>query len=124
MDNNTASSLRPRLANSTKRFIAGVFALLPAQLHAQQCWWEALSGGGFTAGVRAFTVFDGGGGPRLHVGGGFRQSTGNPVSFVGRWEGQGWSALGSSVGGPVLGLTVFDDGSGLALCVGGVFGGV
>ena len=125
MGNNTFKNPHPKGGDSMKRLVATaatVALCANATSHAQPCTWEALSAGGFTSSVRAFAVFDDGTGPRLHVGGGFRQSLGSPVSFIGRLEGHEWSGLGSSVGGPVLALTLFDDGAGPALYVGGAFG--
>jgi len=74
--------------------------------------------------VRALAVFDDGSGPALYAGGSFTRAGGGAANGIARWDGSGWSALGSGVGpsGRIVdALTVFDDGSGPALCVGGSF---
>ena len=125
MENNT-TNLHLEISGSMKGSLAVLVASMlcaDATTHAQSCEWQALSGGGFSgiAGVFALDTFDSGTGPELYAGGVFRQSSGNAGSFIARWDGREWSALGSSVGGPVRALTVFDDGTGLALYIGGAF---
>ena len=75
--------------------------------------------------VRAVAVFDDGAGPALYVGGTFTTAGGITVNRVAKWDGSGWSALGSGLGGgtspSVDALLVFDDGSGPALYAGGKF---
>ena len=75
--------------------------------------------------VHAITVFDDGGGPAVYVGGTFTTAGGITANRVARWDGSGWSALGSGLGGgtspSVDALLVFDDGSGPALYAGGKF---
>ncbi|HVS04176.1 MAG TPA: Ig-like domain-containing protein, partial [Thermoanaerobaculia bacterium] len=80
----------------------------------------------YQAGIRAMAVFDDGHGAALYVGGTFLQAGGIRANFVARYDGAGWSPVGSAVyGGGVNGfvqaMTVFDDGSGPALYVGGFF---
>ncbi len=93
--------------------------------------WSALGSGvsdgpfGVTS-VSALTAFDDGGGEALYAGGRFTTAGGVAASYIAKWNGTSWSALGSGMsGGPgfpgVLALTVFDDGGGNALYAGGVF---
>ena len=92
--------------------------------------WSALSGGGIGSSpsngsetVEALAVHDDGLGKQLYAGGRFSTAGGTPAENVARWDGAGWSALGSGVsGGPyvvVQALASFDDGSGPKLYVGG-----
>ena len=80
--------------------------------------WSPLGGGvsgpGAFDAVHALSSFDdgSGAGPALHAGGDFTSAGGNPVSFIAKWDGASWSALGSGMNGSVLGLHAFDDGSG------------
>jgi len=69
-------------------------------------------------------VFDDGGGPALYVGGTFTTAGGLPASGIARWDGSGWSALTSGLGGfspSVWALAVYEDDSGAALYAGGTF---
>ena len=77
--------------------------------------WDPMSGtwstvGGSTNGsVDALVVFDDGGGTDLYVGGGFTSAGGvGGTSFVARWDGTTWSAVGTGINAPVFALTVFD----------------
>ena len=54
-------------------------------------------------------------GPALFVGGAFDTAGTAPALNVARWDGKGWSALGSGLEGTVYALTWFDDGGGAAL---------
>jgi hypothetical protein len=81
---------------------------------------SGLTGGSYPA-VEALAVFDDGGGPALYVGGTFATAGAVPASYIAKWDGSSWSALGSGMDLPVLALTVFDDGSGAALYAGGNF---
>jgi hypothetical protein len=86
--------------------------------------WSAL-GSGITSGnsnVRALAVYDDGRGPALHVGGAFTSAGGIPASALARWDGSGWSAVGTGASGVVQALAVFADVSGPSLAVGGSFG--
>ena len=71
--------------------------------------------------VKALTVFDDGNGTALYAGGRFTTAGGAAASYIARWDGSSWSALGSGVSAQVLALTVFDDGNGAALYAGGYF---
>ena len=75
--------------------------------------------------VTGMCVFDDGTGPALYMSGTFSSAGGVPASSIARWNGAGWSAVGTGIGGSSLPwagrLTVFDDGSGPALYVGGIF---
>jgi hypothetical protein len=87
--------------------------------------WEALDGGVsyFTTPssplVSALAVHDDGSGPRLFVGGQFTAAGDAPASYLARWSGSDWTALGSGVDDGVHALAVFDDGAGVALYAGG-----
>jgi len=71
--------------------------------------------------VSALTVFDDGTGPALYAGGSFIAAGGVVANNIAKWNGVGWSALGSGTNGSVGALTVFDDGTGAALYAGGGF---
>ena len=66
-------------------------------------------------------VYDDGGGPALFVGGGFSVAGGTQASYVAKWDGASWSALGLGMDDWVWGLSVYDDGSGEALYAAGDF---
>ncbi|HEX6884913.1 MAG TPA: HYR domain-containing protein [Planctomycetota bacterium] len=91
--------------------------------------WMEVGGGvdgaveaGLPVRVSALTVHDDGGGPKLYAGGHFARAGGVTVHHVARWDGAGWSALGTGVeGGNVHALAVHDDGGGPALYAGGSF---
>jgi hypothetical protein len=86
--------------------------------------WSAL-GSGLLCSALALCVYDDGqgAGPQLFAGGDFLSAGGVNANRIARWNGQGWSALGSGTSHSVRALTVFDDGSGSgpALHVGGLF---
>ncbi len=88
--------------------------------------WASLAGGvSGGGGVEALATFDDGGGPALYAGGDFQTIGGVSASFVARWNGAAWSALGSGLtSNPVRALAVFDDGSGPALFAAGGFWGI
>jgi hypothetical protein len=71
--------------------------------------------------VDALAVFDDGGGAALYAGGRFTTAGGVAATYVAKWDGAGWSAVGSSLSSEVFALTVFDDGGGAALYAGGAF---
>jgi hypothetical protein len=83
--------------------------------------WEALAGGLLSGQVLDLVVFDDGGGPALYAGGMFAFVGTVPAYYVAKWDGSGWSALGSGLNGIAMVLAVHDDGSGPALYVGGTF---
>ena len=91
--------------------------------------WSALDEGldwdEFAAWARAFGVFDeDGDGPRppaLFVGGDFMFAGALHVSFIARWDGESWSAVGGGVNGPVYAFATFDEGDGPALYAAGNF---
>jgi hypothetical protein len=80
--------------------------------------------------MHALAAFDdgGGAGPALYAGGTFTTAGGVAASYIARWDGTSWSAVGGGQNAPVHALTVFDHGSGSgpALYAGGEFttGGV
>ncbi|MFN0006275.1 MAG: hypothetical protein ACKVXR_00080 [Planctomycetota bacterium] len=63
----------------------------------------------------AIAFFDEGSGPRLFVGGLFSAAGETTTSYVARWGGSDWSAVGAFPGINVVALVVHDDGSGPAL---------
>jgi hypothetical protein len=74
--------------------------------------------------VDALRVFDDGSGSALYAGGSFTSAGGVAASSIAKFDGTGWSALGSGIDGGVknvVSLTVFDDGAGPALYAGGNF---
>ena len=90
--------------------------------------WSALGSGVGTVSsdlVFSLAVFDDGAGPALYAGGQFTSAGGVAASRIAKWNGFGWSALGSGVGSAtfdrVLDMAGFDDGSGPALHVSGTF---
>jgi len=92
--------------------------------------WSALGVGmpGFFESVLALAVFDDGSGPALYAGGHFQSAGGVPANHIAKWDGSGWSALGSGVAGVATASTpyvsclqVFDDGNGPRLYAGGDF---
>ena len=63
-------------------------------------------------------------GEALYAGGEFVTIGGVFTSFVARWDGENWSAVGIGITGSIISayaLEVFDDGSGPALYVAGFF---
>jgi len=83
--------------------------------------WSGLGGAGPNDLVEALASYDDGGGPALCVGGRFTQIGAVPASYVGKWDGTSWSALGSGMSYDVQSLAVHDAGSGPALYAGGAF---
>jgi HYR domain-containing protein len=86
--------------------------------------WSSLGTGGnngVSNTVYALAVYDSGGGAALHVGGAFTFAGTVMVNHIARWNGSGWSALGSGLSASVRALRAFDDGSGSKLWVGGSF---
>jgi trimeric autotransporter adhesin len=82
--------------------------------------WTALGTGTVGSwGVTALATFDDGGGPALYAGGYFTSAGGVAATNIAKWNGAGWSPLGSGTSLMVHALAAFDDGSGAALYVGG-----
>lgn len=80
--------------------------------------WNAgfVDNAGPNGAVGAFAVWDDGSGEALYAGGrsssntrGFRAAGGTSLNFIGRWNGSGWSALGSGLNGPVSAMVAFGD---------------
>ena len=102
--------------------------------------WNALGGGpippaGLDVSLSTASVFDGGLGPRLYVGGTLSDEAGNRDPFLASYDGATWTTV---LGGPaeelcdpqdpyclrngtISSLVTFDDGHGLALFAGGAF---
>jgi hypothetical protein len=86
-------------------------------------WNRVSSGEGLSAGVEAFALFDDGtgGGSVLYAAGAFGAAGEALAQNIARWNGSGWTALGSGTNGAVHALCTFDDGTGSALYAGGNF---
>ena len=90
--------------------------------------WSAVGGpvDGTNKWVHALAVYDAGSGPALYAGGEFTSAGGVSASAVAAFDGNAWSAPGSTQPGsgtdqPIDALCVFDDGNGPALYAGGRF---
>ncbi len=90
--------------------------------------WSPLGAGlgGAYPWTYALAEFDDGTGPALYAGGTFSLAGGNSASYLARWNGTSWSAVGPGLSSSptdalVDALAVFDDGTGPALYVGGRF---
>jgi len=83
--------------------------------------WSRVGHGVDSNGVYVLTAFDDGTGPALYAGGSFTVAGGGAANNIAKWDGSGWTALGSGVSGDVHALAAFDDGSGPVLCAGGSF---
>jgi hypothetical protein len=83
--------------------------------------WLPTFGGqpGTNSNVQALAVYDDGHGPALYVGGVFTAAGDSAASFIARWNGARWSAVGTGIDDWVFALAVYDDGSGPALYAGG-----
>ena len=57
--------------------------------------------------VGALAVFDDGAGPALYAGGVFTSAGGVSANRIARWDGSGWSALGSGIDAGPFGTTVY-----------------
>ncbi|MBX3356321.1 MAG: hypothetical protein KF724_11565 [Phycisphaeraceae bacterium] len=93
---------------------AGVITLSASQL-CDPSWLPSFGGiAGVTGTVRALAVFDDGSGrgPALYIGGDFTIAGGVLANRVVRWDGSGWSSLGSGANLAVRALAVYDDGLG------------
>ena len=86
------------------------FALLAANDH----WASGFHAPGTSNSVSALAL-DGSG--NLYAGGGFTTAGGTPASYIARWDGSAWSALGSGMNNGVNALAV--DGSGNLYAGGG-----
>jgi hypothetical protein len=75
--------------------------------------------------VLTLSAFDDGTDPALYAGGWFTSADGADANHIAKWDGYGWTPLGTGVTGTCLPgvhcFAVFDDGSGPALYVGGSF---
>jgi hypothetical protein len=108
-------------------YVGGMFTFIGSSAAANVAkWdgtaWSALGSGVYTGQqqigssdpiVRALAVI----GSTLYVGGRFTRAGGLDVSYLAKWDGSGWAALGSGVHGAVRALAV----NGLALYAGGYF---
>ncbi len=94
--------------NGTALYAGGNFSLAGGVSANRIAKWDGsawsalgsgLSGGGSTR-VAALTVFDDGIGPALYVAGTFTSAGGVAATGIAKYDGSGWSALGSGVNGP------------------------
>lgn len=93
--------------------------------------WTSVGGGvsqphPYSPWVSALEVFDDGSGPALYVGGTFVMAGAVLANSVARWDGIGWTPLGSGLASSVNAagvstMAVYDDGDGAKLAVGGYF---
>ena len=103
--------------------------LVASAARAQDCvpsWLPTFSAAtGLSDRVEDLAVLDdgSGGGAALYAGGSFVTAGSDGANFVARWDGDGWSPLGTGLNNPSYALTAFDDrtGDGPALYVGGAF---
>lgn len=104
-------------------FLAGRFTLVGAQVLGHILRYDGttvsdLAGGlsfaafGNVPVVNDMVVHDDGSGPALYVGGFFDRAGGVPATNIARWDGVGWSAVGTPGVSQVLALASYDDGSG------------
>lgn len=80
--------------------------------------------GTFSPGAFEAEAFDDGSGPAIYVGGRLTTIDGQDTNLVGKWNGSGWSRVGSgitsvNVSSQISAMCVFDDGTGPALYMGG-----
>jgi hypothetical protein len=116
-------------------YAGGDFEKAGGQTATRAAKWDGQSwsplGVGTNDTVTSLTVVDGGSMmPALYAGGQFTTAGGQGIGYIARWDGQGWSPLGSGVGPDgnpsfyeIEELVEFDDGSGAgpALIAGGSF---
>lgn len=88
--------------------------------------WTGVGGGlGQGAEILTLAQFDDDSGPAIYAGGRIFRSTPDLILNIARWDGFGWTGLGSGVAGQrVMTLTVQNDVSAPALLMGGFFEGV
>lgn len=110
-------------------YIGGAFTWAGGQPASRAIAWDGQTWSSLGSGLNgpAFAMHVSGAssvaGSGLIVGGDFTTAGGQPANRVARWDGQGWSALGSGTAGRVLALATYDDGAagGPALYAGGEF---
>ena len=83
--------------------------------------WSALGSGLQQGSGNSLAVYDDGSGPALYVSGDFATAGGVSASYIARWNGTSWSAVGSGLDYIASAMAVFNDGSGPALYAGGTF---
>ncbi|MCC6661921.1 MAG: hypothetical protein IT437_13660 [Phycisphaerales bacterium] len=103
-----------------------LFSVAAAGQSCPPAWSTEVGTPGTSAVIRCLTVFDDGSGRALYAGGPFFTAGGVTVNSVAKWDGAGWSALGTGCTGPiptiaaaVNGLGVYDDGTGPGLYAAG-----
>jgi hypothetical protein len=104
--------------------LAGDEAINRVAKWSQGLWstWIPHEGQGINDTIYALTTFDDGDGGALYVGGQFLKAGLATAKKIGRWDGQGWSAVGTGFEEQfVRALAVFDEGDGPRLFAGGNF---
>lgn len=114
-------------------FVGGYFTTADGEPATRIARWRdnqwSRVGSGMDGPIDALVVFDeDGAGPipaALFAGGSFTTASGQPISYLARWNGTSWTDVGGGVNGPVKALVVHDeDGPGplpASLYVGGTF---
>ncbi len=109
-----------------------------ASVHRVAKWngtsWSQVGSGIDNGSVQALASYDDGSGPKLYAAGQFSLAGGVPCTNIARWNGTAWSAVATSMTGPVpftapgltkvAGMAVADVGQGPRLFVTGVFGAI
>ena len=94
-----------------------------AEAQCVDAWAEGFQTADLDGQAHSLAAYDDGSGhgPALYVGGDFVRAGGQAAARIARWDGTGWSTLGSGLDNRVRALCVYDDGSGPALYAGGSF---
>ncbi len=96
--------------------IGGSFTGVNSVLASNVALWDGVQwaplGNGLPGTVEALEVFDdgSGAGPRIYAGGQFTVAQGAPASYLARWDGSHWSAVGGGISARVRCLALYDDG--------------
>lgn len=112
-------------------YAAGWFTMIGGIAASRIARWDGTSWSALGTGVagsasplrvRTLEVFDDGTGPALYAGGNFASAGGvADTKGIARWDGSGWSAVGSGVVGDVRIIKTLDLGGGPSLHAGGLF---
>jgi hypothetical protein len=114
------------MPNSRSRLLTCAAASLFSIGARAQCldWNPTFGADGIVGQVLAEAVYDDGTGAALYVGGGFTAAGGLSANNFAKWNGVGWSTMGTTLSGGIIAMVVFDDGTGPALYIAGGFGSV
>ena len=108
--------MRGRCVRAGMGIAAVVWAAATAAAQCPREWARGFEVPGLDGPAYALLVYDDGTGPALHVGGDFYDAGTAASLGVARWDGRGWSPVGTpSIPQYVHALIGFDDGSGVAL---------